>query len=103
VIYKQSLAWLKAALAESDPAKTVVITHHAPSDRSIPPQYTTDILSAAYASNLEDFIRTAGPNLWFHGHTHHSWDYTIGSTRVCCNPRGYPDESPILNWGQGYC
>jgi predicted phosphodiesterase len=24
-----------------------------------------------------------------HGHTHESFDYEIGKTRVVCNPRGY--------------
>ena len=27
--------------------------------------------------------------LWIHGHTHESFDYEIGKTRVICNPRGY--------------
>jgi hypothetical protein len=27
--------------------------------------------------------------LWIHGHTHDSFDYTVGGTRVLCNPRGY--------------
>ena len=29
------------------------------------------------------------PRLWIHGHTHESFDYQIGKTRVVCNPRGY--------------
>lgn len=34
------------------------------------------------------------PLLWVHGHTHDSFDYMIGSTRVLCNPRGYiPEEA----------
>jgi hypothetical protein len=27
--------------------------------------------------------------MWTHGHTHHEFDYMVGSTRVVCNPRGY--------------
>jgi hypothetical protein len=27
--------------------------------------------------------------LWTHGHTHHSFDYVIGETRIVANPRGY--------------
>ena len=92
VIHKQSLAWLKQTLAESAPAKTVVITHHAPSDRSIPAEYKTDILSAAYASSLENFICQTHPKLWLHGHTHNSWNYNIGYTTLRCNTRGYPGE-----------
>lgn len=28
--------------------------------------------------------------LWIHGHVHGSFSYSVGSTRVACNPRGYP-------------
>ena len=27
--------------------------------------------------------------IWIHGHTHESFDYHIGKTRIVCNPRGY--------------
>jgi len=27
--------------------------------------------------------------LWIHGHTHESFDYMVGDTRIVCNPRGY--------------
>lgn len=42
---------------------------------------------------LESLITRA--DLWLHGHTHESFDYTLGggkgrNTRVLCNPRGYP-------------
>ena len=70
----------------------MVITHHAPSVRSVPELYQADLLSAAYASNLEDLIESANITLWIHGHTHQSQDYTIGATRILCNPRGYSTE-----------
>ena len=49
----------------------------------------TDPVSAAFASNMEDFILEHQPRLWVHGHTHESFDYRIGKTRVVFNPRGY--------------
>jgi hypothetical protein len=33
-----------------------------------------------------------GARLWVHGHTHQCVDYTLGSTRVLSNQRGYPRE-----------
>jgi Icc-related predicted phosphoesterase len=33
------------------------------------------------------------PALWLHGHIHANRDYQVGSTRVVCNPRGYPGEN----------
>ena len=69
--------------------KIVVLTHHAPSEKSIK-GFSGKFLNAAYASNLEDFI-VKYPNiaLWVHGHTHQKVDYMIGNCRVVCNPRGY--------------
>ena len=50
-------------------------------------------MNPAFASNLEDVIKTYRPELWIHGHTHVACDYEIHGTRVVCNPRGYPAES----------
>jgi len=68
---------------------TVVVTHHAPSIQSIVDRYRADPVSAAFASNMDDFILEHQPRLWIHGHTHESFDYEIGKNRVVCNPRGY--------------
>jgi len=71
--------------------KIVVIGHHAPSKKSTKPQYENDwLLNGAYSSDLNDFIMERPQiKLWTHGHTHHEFDYMIGSTRIFCNPRGY--------------
>lgn len=86
-----SLAWLKTALGQSNPARTVVVTHHAPSCRSIPPYHLGSALNAAFVSDLDSIVAASGVPLWIHGHTHHCVDYTIAETRVISNQRGYPD------------
>lgn len=90
--HRESLAWLRARLAEKTDGPTIVVTHHAPSLRSIAPQFSTDPLTPAYASNLDELVESSGAVLWLHGHTHHASDYRIGDTRVVCNPRGYADD-----------
>jgi len=90
--HQASVAWLKSQLNQNSPEKTVIITHHAPSSRSIPPQNAGDIISAAFASDLEPLILASRVSLWIHGHTHHNVDYKIGATRIYSNQRGYPDE-----------
>lgn len=71
--------------------KVVVVGHHAPSKISTKPQYERDVhLNGAYSTDLSEFILDRPQiKLWTHGHTHHEFDYMIGSTRIVCNPRGY--------------
>jgi predicted phosphodiesterase len=91
-IHKQSLAWLKQQLQNISDTKKVVITHHAPSETSVSPQFKGDSLSPAFASRLETVVETSNAELWIHGHIHTASDYRLGRTRVVCNPRGYPGE-----------
>ena len=84
-------AFIKAELAQAgkDGLETVVVTHHAPSPRSIADRYVGDALNPGFASDLEEVIRRFQPALWVHGHVHQAVDFTIGRTRVLANPRGY--------------
>jgi Icc-related predicted phosphoesterase len=87
-----SRRFLERSLAGPFDGVTIVMTHHAPSMRSVPEDRRTDPITAAYASNAEALIEQFQPALWVHGHLHSSSDYRIGRTRVICNPRGYfPD------------
>ena len=92
-IHRRSRDWLKVQLSGESPTRQVVISHHAPSPRSIPAACFDDPLSSAYASRLDDFIESSTIDLWIHGHLHNSSDYRIGQTRIVANPRGYPDEA----------
>lgn len=79
--------WLKEKLAEPHAGKTVVVTHMAPSLKSVADGFENDLSSAAYASRLDDLVQMA--DVWIHGHMHESSDYHIGKCRVVCNPCGY--------------
>jgi len=92
VMHNQSVAWLRRRLADCDSARTIVLTHHAPSLRCEPSFYEKSPLSGAFASNLDDLVANSRVPLWIHGHTHYNVDYRIGSTRVLSNQRGYPAE-----------
>jgi predicted phosphodiesterase len=101
-IHLLSVSFIREELAKPFDSKTIVATHHAPSPKSVAEQFRRDPLSAAYASDLEGLIAEYQPPLWCHGHTHTSFDYFIGDTRIVCNPRGYwPDElNPEFRWGK---
>jgi hypothetical protein len=67
----------------------VVITHHAPSRKSIHPRFEGSLLNACFVSDAERLLGAARIRLWVHGHTHDTFDYLVKGTRVVCNPRGY--------------
>lgn len=90
--HKQMLEVIRKAVASVSPEdKVVVVGHHSPSKLSTKPRYEKEvIMNGAYSSDLSEFILDHPQiKLWTHGHTHHEFDYMIGSTRIFCNPRGY--------------
>lgn len=89
--FRTSLFWLRKQL-EMKNDKVVVVTHHAPSARSIPESFKNSELNPAFASNLDGLILDFQPDFWIHGHTHQAFNYTIGASTIVCNPKGYPKE-----------
>lgn len=95
--HKATVRFIESVLAEPHDGDTVVITHHAPSWRSLSGYSNAENtlqfhdLDWCYASDLERLmIGDNAPSLWLHGHIHGNRDYTVGKTRIVSNPRGYP-------------
>jgi len=88
--------WLHDRLSEYFAGPTVVVTHMGPTGLSIPARYRGQLVSAAFASNLETM--TSKADLWVHGHIHDSMDYWVGKARVVCNPLGYPQQGSDRRW-----
>ena len=91
-LFAQHAAWLEERLATPHAGPTVVITHHAPSPRSIHPRFAGSPLNACFVSDAERLIDARHVQLWIHGHTHDSFDYRVAGTRVVCNARGYAKD-----------
>lgn len=94
-----SVDWLKRCM--EGPNKTrIIVTHHAPSFRSVPDKYKHEtIMNGAFASNLDSMVESMKDvKLWIHGHMHDSCDYMLGDTCVVCNPKGYPGEDNHNNY-----
>jgi predicted phosphodiesterase len=72
----------------------IIVSHHAPTMRSVHERYMSDPHNVCFANDLEKQILNMKkpPKLWIHGHTHDDFDYMIGDTRVICHPRGYKNE-----------
>ncbi len=109
-IHADTVAWLERVLATPHDGPTLVVTHHAPSPRSLG-QWDEFIgespwtpMDASSATDLEWLIRAYQPTLWIHGHTHRSGEYAVGETFVLSNQAGYElelsgwDPHYMLNW-----
>jgi len=89
--HRHSVDYIRTVIEGKFNEKFVVVGHMAPSKMSIHPNYKDDhIMNGAYASDLSEFILDHPQiKVWTHGHTHHNFDYMIGTCRIVCNPRGY--------------
>jgi Icc-related predicted phosphoesterase len=92
-LYDQTVKYLSNNIQNGD----VVVTHHLPSYKSVAQQYVGSKLNCYFANHLDELIKNKNPSVWIHGHTHSPCDYTLGNTRVCANPFGYPHENLNFN------
>jgi Icc-related predicted phosphoesterase len=92
-IHKQSREYIERTASENKDKTVVVVTHHAPSYKSVNERFQAQTLvNGAYASDLSEvMLDNENIKYWFHGHMHDNCDYMIGETNVICNPHGYVD------------
>jgi Icc-related predicted phosphoesterase len=108
--HRDTLSYFKKELntlrADSNKEKVVIIGHHAPTGKSVPPMYADQtIMNGGYRSELSEFILDYPEIvLWTHGHMHTACQYDVGTTKVVCNPRGYQSdhytESENTGWDE---
>lgn len=98
--HRKSLGYIQQILEMNADKRCVVVTHMAPSFKSISGKYADQqLMNGAYASDLSEFICDRPQiKLWTHGHVHNVNDYMIGETRVVSNPRGYEGYEPDTGW-----
>lgn len=93
-IYDQNTEFIAGLHPDID----VVVTHHLPSYMSVAPKYAGSILNPFFVCDLDSEIQSTQPRFWLHGHTHDARDYLLGTTRVVCNPMGYPGETDAVGF-----
>jgi predicted phosphodiesterase len=92
--------------------KLVVVTHHAPvpgsaaaashrfgeapdDDTMLDAAYRSDLMALMSPQPAADGRAALRPaDLWIHGHTHESFDRTVGATRIVSNAKGYGPWPP---------
>lgn len=92
-----TLNCLHTALQEYPDKDFLVMSHHTPSFLSIHPKYKDQYpLNYAFSSDLSNLILD-NPRIktWVHGHTHDTFNYTLGTCHIMCNPRGYTNNPNI--------
>lgn len=97
-IMKDFIKKLKKFLHERDASdKIMVMSHHAPSFKSVSENFKGNFMNGAFCSDLEDLISSSNIQYWIHGHVHTTFDYMIDNTRILCNPYGYSlTENPLF-------
>lgn len=85
--YEMHKRFIADLSSRKDLAGKIVMTHHAPSNRSLNSRYPHG--GEYYASPLDQLVEDLSPALWVHGHVHQPKDYRIGTTQIICNPHGY--------------
>lgn len=91
-------AAIKQILQQSTAKTKIVVTHHLPTDALCHPRFGSDI-NGGFASREESLLNSEfAPDYWIFGHTHDTYDTTIGKTRMLCNPKGYPNEHDSGNY-----
>ena len=94
-IHKETKSYIfNNAIKDNPEQKLVVVTHMAPSEKSLEQKHQDNDkpMNYLYVSNLEKEVTSSNIDLWFHGHLHEPVDYLLGTTRVISNPRGYVGE-----------
>lgn len=94
-VYDQNIAFETAFATQLEPGD-VVVTHHLPTPKSVPPRFARAAINAFFVSDMTQRLREMQPKLWIHGHTHDRCDYVIDNTRIVANPLGYPNEFASL-------
>ncbi|WP_027330162.1 metallophosphoesterase [Marinimicrobium agarilyticum] len=90
--FKESTAYLKKELSNSEPEQAVVITHFPPGLKTHNKKYPLDNMAAYFQANVDYIINEYQPALWIYGHNHCSKDIRNGVTRLVSNQLGYPSE-----------
>lgn len=96
-MFYQHLDFIHHCLENKQAEKQVVVTHFAPTSKSVHPKYAGQMLNGYFVNELDEYVMDCGVPLWIHGHCHDPFDYTMGDTRVVCNPYGYSTERTVHN------
>lgn len=96
-LHYNDLAWIERCYNKYPKHKKVIVTHFLPAMECVHARYTGHSLNKYFANNLGSWIKSLENTTWLYGHTHDTAEFRLGSTRMVCNPLGYPNNSNDFN------
>ena len=78
-------------LADEITSDSIVVTHHAPTDKSLMEEFRGSKANDAFVNKNLKF--DVWPKYWLHGHTHSVFGYEHNGCTVRCHPQGYRMET----------
>jgi len=101
-LHQQAREFLELAIAGSNAAHRIVLTHHVPTLMNYPEKYKGDVVNEAFATEMHDLIEDSGVDYWLYGHTHwNTPDFMIGRTQLLTNQLGYVQYGENKHFGRG--
>ncbi|MCK4840690.1 MAG: metallophosphoesterase [Methylococcales bacterium] len=83
-----SKMWLENELKKPYQGKTIVVSHHAPTEWSWNDPLNK-LKKLAYCNDLKYLFHEYEIDAWFHGHVHGTADYRVAGSKILNNARGY--------------
>jgi len=88
-LHEDSLSFIQQSL-QSNKGKTVVVTHHLPSNLCNSRLHNDSPINEAFCVDLTNYVEKCDANFWLYGHSHFNHKpFIIGNTIMLTNQLGY--------------
>ena len=92
--HMHSLDFIRSVVDSISDGKTIVVTHHLPSQILVSERFKGSSLNDAFSSEQGNWIADSKIGYWIYGHSHVNIPGRIGDTLLISNQLGYVFNSP---------
>lgn len=101
-LHNKSKYFILNSLADITDEKTVIVTHHLPTQLCVANEHKNSSINSAFYSELFDIIHDHKIDYWIYGHSHRNIDVEINGTKVISNQFGYVSHNEYLKYTDKY-
>lgn len=88
--HDKAFAFVQKEVVNATEKQTIVVTHHVPTFFQYPKEFSDSLISAGFATEYFDFIKSSNIDYWIFGHHHRNIEpFSIGKTKMLTNQLGY--------------